>query len=69
MLHRESGLSCELPDVLHVTDVAEYLGLHPKTVCTYIREGKLRAIRCGRYYRIRREWLRDYISSESACEE
>ena len=58
-----------LPEVLHVSDVAKFLGLHEKTVCAYIREGKIRAIRCGRCYRIRREWLRDYIDSESAFEE
>ena len=37
-----------LPDVLHVTDVAKFLGLHEKTVYTYVREGRIRAIRCGR---------------------
>lgn len=44
-----------LPDVLHVVDVAKFLGLHEKTVYLYVREGKIRAIRCGRSYRIRRE--------------
>lgn len=58
-----------LPEVLHVSDASKFLGLHEKTVCAYIREGKLRAIRCGRCYRIRREWLYDYIDSEDACGE
>lgn len=54
-----------LPDVLHVADVAKFLGLHEKTVYTYVREGKIRAIRCGRSYRIRREWVEEYIRSAS----
>lgn len=54
-----------LPDVLHVADVAKFLGLHEKTIYTYVREGKIRAIRCGRTYRIRREWVEDYIRSAS----
>ena len=32
-----------LPDVLHVVDVAKFLGLHEKTVYLYVREGKIRA--------------------------
>lgn len=48
-------------DVMDVQEVADYLGLHPKTVCAYIREGKIRAIRLGRYYRIRRQWLFDFL--------
>lgn len=57
-----------LPEVLRVSDAAKFLGLHEKTVCSYIREGKIRAIRCGRYYRIRREWLLDYLDAESVSE-
>ncbi len=54
-----------IPEVLTVYELAEYLGLHPKTVYTYIAEGRIRAIRCGRCYRIRREWVEDYIRSAS----
>ena len=54
-----------LPDVLHVVDVAKFLGLREKTVYLYVREGKIRAIRCGRSYRIRREWVEEYIRSAS----
>lgn len=59
--NRAAGLS----DVLHVADVAKFLGLHEKTVYSYVREGKIRAIRCGRSYRIRREWVEEYIRSAS----
>lgn len=55
----------QLPEVLHVSDVAKYLGLHEKTIYSYLREGKIRAIRCGRSYRIRREWVEEYIRSAS----
>lgn len=54
-----------LRDVLTVYELAEYLGLHPKTVYSYIAEGRIRAIRCGRSYRIRHEWVEDYIRSAS----
>lgn len=60
--HREPCL----PDVLHVADIAQFLGLHEKTIYSYVREGKIRAIRCGRSYRIRREWFLEYLDSESA---
>lgn len=54
-----------IPEVFTVRELAEYLGLHPKTVYAYIAEGRIRAIRCGRSYRIRCEWVEDYIRSAS----
>ena len=39
-------------NVLSVAVVAERLKLHPKTVLRFIREGRLRATRVGRQYRI-----------------
>jgi excisionase family DNA binding protein len=35
-----------------VADAAERLRLHPKTILRFIREGRLRATRVGRQYRI-----------------
>lgn len=35
-----------------VDDVSAMLGIHPKTVRRYIREGKLRAAKLGKQYRI-----------------
>jgi excisionase family DNA binding protein len=35
-----------------VEDVAEMLGLHVKTVRSYVRDGRLEAVRIGRQYRI-----------------
>lgn len=40
-----------------VDQVAELLGLHVRTVRTYIRDGRLRATRVGRQYRITHEDL------------
>lgn len=41
------------PDTLFtVKEAASYLKLNPLTVYGYIRQGKLNAVRFGRYYRI-----------------
>jgi len=40
-----------------VDQVAGLLGLHVKTVRTYVRDGRLRAVRVGKQYRIAREDL------------
>ncbi|MFJ5231688.1 helix-turn-helix domain-containing protein [Kitasatospora sp. NPDC088391] len=37
-----------------VEDVAELLGLHVKTVRGYVRDGRLKAVRIGKQYRIAR---------------
>lgn len=41
-------------EVYTVEQFAERLKLHPKTVLRFIREGRLRAVRVGRSYRILR---------------
>jgi excisionase family DNA binding protein len=43
--------------------VAEVLQLHVLTVYSYIRQGKLEAIRLGRHYRIVPEDLKRFIES------
>ncbi len=40
-----------------VEQVAERLGLHVRTVRNYVREGRLKAVRIGKQYRIAREDL------------
>lgn len=54
---------------LTVDDASSILNLHPKTVCRYIREGKIRAARCGRNYRIRRQWLIDFLEANQSSVE
>ena len=40
-----------------VEQVAERLGLHVRTVRNYVRDGRLKAVRIGKQYRIAREDL------------
>ena len=40
-----------------VEQVAESLGLHVRTVRNYVRDGRLKAVRIGKQYRIAREHL------------
>ena len=47
----------EPPELLSVFDIAQRLKLHVKTVRNYVREGKLRAVRIGKQYRIARSDL------------
>jgi excisionase family DNA binding protein len=44
-------------DLYTVEQVAELLGLHVKTVRHYVREGRLKAVRIGKQYRIAGEDL------------
>src|SRR5262252_3233930 len=44
-------------DLYTVEQVAELLGLHVRTVRNYVREGRLKAVRIGKQYRITREDL------------
>ncbi|QFU90282.1 helix-turn-helix domain-containing protein [Amycolatopsis sp. YIM 10] len=44
-------------------EVAERLGLHVRTVRAYVRDGRLRAVRIGKQYRIPREDLEAFIGA------
>src|SRR5271165_1226509 len=44
-------------ELYSVEEVAERLGLHVRTVRHYVREGRLKAVRIGKQYRIAREDL------------
>ncbi|GIH02575.1 MerR family transcriptional regulator [Rhizocola hellebori] len=46
-----------MSELYSVEQVAERLGLHVKTVRNYVREGKLKAVRIGKQYRIAGEDL------------
>lgn len=47
-----------MPEELYSVDqIAERLGLHVKTVRNYVREGRLKAVRIGKQYRIARSDL------------
>lgn len=51
-----------------VTFAADRLGLHPKTVLRFIREGRLKATRIGKSYRIRRVDVDALAGVEAASE-
>lgn len=55
----------DAPDIMLPHDVAELLGLHVKTVRIYIKAGKLRAAKLGKCYRIRKEWVIDFLDKSS----
>jgi excisionase family DNA binding protein len=44
-------------DLISVEEVAQMLGLHVKTVRHYVREGRIKAVRIGKQYRIARKDL------------
>lgn len=44
-------------ELYSVDQVAERLGLHVRTVRSYVRDGRLKAVRIGKQYRIARESL------------
>ena len=46
-----------------VEQVAELLTMHPKTIQRYIREGKLKAKKVGKSWRIYEQDLREYMKS------
>jgi excisionase family DNA binding protein len=47
-------------EVVSVEHAAEQLGLHPKTILRFIREGRLRATRPGKSYRILKQDLQAF---------
>jgi excisionase family DNA binding protein len=44
-------------ELYSVEQVAELLGLHVRTVRNYVRDGRLKAVRIGKQYRVAREDL------------
>ncbi|WP_328302673.1 helix-turn-helix domain-containing protein [Streptomyces sp. NBC_00435] len=48
-------MSNEGRELYTVGEVADLLGLHVRTVRNYVREGRLKAVRIGKQYRISRE--------------
>ncbi len=46
---------------LTVEEVSQKLQVHWQTILTYIKSGKLRAVKLGRGYRIDPEDFRDFI--------
>src|SRR5919112_4516343 len=51
----------EQKDLLSAEDVARYFGVGQMTVYRWCREGRLRCIKLGKHWRIRREVLEDFL--------
>ena len=60
-------MTTELSDerLMTVTDVAEWLQVHPNTVRRHIKAGKLRSVHVGRHVRILKGDLESYLQPES----
>lgn len=54
-----------LPEVLDCKEVADLLGIHVKTVRAYVARGEMRAARLGKYYRIRKEWVVEFLDQQT----
>lgn len=50
---------------LTVEQVAELLQIHWQTVLNYIKGGKLKAVRLGKGYRIKKQELDHFIKAQS----
>lgn len=62
----ERGDRVELPALLDVKQVAEYLGLHRVTVVEFARLGKLPAFKVGREWRFRADEIREWLDAQRA---
>jgi excisionase family DNA binding protein len=51
--------------ILSVEQVAEILNLHPRTIRTYVREGRLPAVKTGKQWRIRQVDLEAFTDGAS----
>lgn len=56
-------------ELYSVEQVANLLGLHVRTVRTYVRDGRLKAVRIGKQYRIAREDLEAFTGRPVAAPE
>ena len=53
-----------MPKLLSLKEVSEVLRLNINTVRRYVREGKIRAAKFGRIYRVREEALEEFIKKQ-----
>lgn len=54
-----------MSDVITPFDAADYLGINAKTVYDYIHDGRIQTAKCGNRYRLRKEWLVDFLESST----
>ena len=51
---------------LLVCSAAEYLQMHPDTVRELYRRGDIKAVKRGKSWRTKREWLDEYLVGDAA---
>lgn len=54
-------------ELYSVEQVADRLGLHVRTIRNYVRDGRLKAVRIGKQYRISREDLEAFAGTSAAA--
>ncbi|MBT2426430.1 helix-turn-helix domain-containing protein [Streptomyces sp. ISL-112] len=60
-------MESEERELYSIGEVAERLGLHVRTVRNYVRDGRLKAVRIGKQYRVSRADFEALTSSSSAA--
>ena len=53
----------ELMKVYTLEELVEVLQVTRRTLYNYIKEGKLKAVKVGKYWRVREDQLRDFLST------
>ena len=56
-------MSRELPKVYTAEEVAETLQVTLRTVYNYIRDGRLKAVKLGKYWRVTEKQLEDFLAA------
>ena len=67
-LRRAKHTEWRMKDVMTTREVAEILRVHPYTVNSLIRSGKLKAFKISNRYRVRRADLEEFMESEETSE-
>ena len=52
----------ELTPLYTVSQVADYLGVHPHTIYRYLQEGRIKAVRIGSTYRFTAHDINEYVA-------
>jgi excisionase family DNA binding protein len=51
-----------MAEIMTTKEIAEYLKLHPITICKYAAEGEIPAVRVGRVWRFDKDAIDKWIS-------
>lgn len=52
-----------------VEELAERLSVHPRTIQRLVERQEIRAVRVGRQFRFRREWIEEWIQRNTLNDE